>query len=116
MVVADKASPTALAALAALAAAAHKRDQVAIVRYVPRAGGAIHVCAAAPVPAARATPAHLLLNVLPFAEDVRDFRFPGFDRPERKPGLRAAQAALDLVRAGALQEGETLGSGWCAAA
>ncbi|KAL6768216.1 KU80 [Auxenochlorella protothecoides x Auxenochlorella symbiontica] len=105
VVVADKASPTALAALAALAAAAHKRDQVAIVRYVPRAGGAIHVCAAAPVPAARATPAHLLLNVLPFAEDVRDFRFPGFDRPERKPGLRAAQAALDLVRAGALQEG-----------
>jgi hypothetical protein len=38
---------------------------------------------ASPVPASAAAPPHLLLNLLPFMEDVRAFAFGTFDRDDR---------------------------------
>lgn len=43
----------------------------------------ISVCVAEPVRATAQAPAHLVLNTLPFAEDVRGFRFQTFDAPDR---------------------------------
>lgn len=100
--VADKAHRGSQQGVAALASALSSRGQLAVLRYVPRAGGAVHLCAAAPVPRRGAAPAHFLLLDLPFAEDVRDFRFPGFDREDRRPTPAAADAALRFVDAAAL--------------
>lgn len=38
------------------------------------------LCVAVPVAASGAAPAHLLLNVLPFMEDFRDYKFPSFTK------------------------------------
>lgn len=105
----DKDDPSAHAALGALARAAARRGQVAIVRFVPTNRGAINVCVARPVDApggggmhgAGAPPPHFVLNALPFAEDVRDFRFPSFagDGADERAAETALEAARGLVKA-----------------
>ncbi|KAK2078796.1 hypothetical protein QBZ16_003636 [Prototheca wickerhamii] len=104
VMVPDKDDPSAHAALGALARAAARRGQVAIVRFVPTNRGAINVCVARPVDAAGgagihgagAPPPHFVLNALPFAEDVRDFRFPSF--AGEGADERAAETALEAAR------------------
>ena len=100
----DKDDPAAHAALGALARAAARRGQAAIVRFVPTNRGTINVCVARPVDAAGgggaqgagAPPPHFVLNALPFAEDVRDFRFPSFAGDSADEG--GAEAALEAAR------------------
>lgn len=105
----DKDDPSAHAALGALARAAARRGQVAIIRFVPTNRGAINVCVARPVDAAGgggmhgagAPPPHFVLNALPFAEDVRDFRFPSFagEGADERAAETALEAARGLVQA-----------------
>ncbi len=94
--------------------------QVAIVRFVPRANGAVVLGACTPYLGSNRQPDCLLLNHLPFFEDVRSFAFASFDsRPEAVPSedqLSAADALIDSMQLvqGALSKVSTLdGSGSC---
>ncbi|KDD73580.1 hypothetical protein H632_c2038p0, partial [Helicosporidium sp. ATCC 50920] len=99
IVLPDKEDAAAGVALGALAQALTQKDHVAIVRFVPRAGGNVAVCVGQPSPANPPIPAHLILNTLPFAEDVRLFRFQSFDQPDRLPSKAQSEAMAALVAA-----------------
>ena len=85
-------------ALAALVQAMEEKESVAIIRFV-KAGRnlKVEVLVGQPVKATGATPAHLILNVLPFREDIRTFPFGSFDKDDRRPTQAQFEAALHLV-------------------
>ncbi|KAK9845813.1 hypothetical protein WJX81_003083 [Elliptochloris bilobata] len=62
-------------ALAALVQALDRLGYAAILRFVPRllkGAGSVHICAGTPLPATDSHPDALLLQPLPFREDIRD--------------------------------------------
>jgi len=101
VLVADKSLAAAQTALSSIIIAMHRRSQVAIVRAVLHAAHPkVQVLVAYPVLSTSDSPCHLILNDLPFQEDVRPFSFASFYRnnadyisPEQ------AKAAHDLVAA-----------------
>ncbi|GAB4818655.1 hypothetical protein N2152v2_005701 [Parachlorella kessleri] len=92
-------------ALSALVQALHRRQQLAIVRFAPREKGGVLVYAGIPMLATANNPDYLLLNALPFYEDIRNFPFPSFETPERTPSEEQLDAARQLVDAMWLGEG-----------
>lgn len=104
--VADKDAPASRAALAALVAALHRRHEVAIVRFLARAGFTPHLYAASPVlPVLGRNVAALFMAPLPFMEDERRWLFASFRKPDRIPTGAQEAAAAALVDAMWLGEG-----------
>ena len=76
--------------------------QVAIVRFVPRANGAVVFGVCTPLLGNDRQPDCLLLNHLPFFEDIRSFTFASFNSStEAIPSsdqLAAANALIDATQ------------------
>lgn len=81
---------------------------MAIVRFVPRANGAVVLGACTPLLGDGRQPDCLLLNHLPFFEDMRSFTFASFaSRPEAQPSPAQLSATDDLIDSMQLVQGET---------
>ncbi|PSC68101.1 ATP-dependent DNA helicase 2 subunit KU80 [Micractinium conductrix] len=107
LLVADKAEARggSRAALAALVQAMINQDAKAILRFKAAANRKLHMCVATPVAATAAAPAHLLLNTLPWMEDVRAYTFPSFSKEAWAPTKDQVAVAADLVAAMDLKDG-----------
>lgn len=105
VLVADKAREASGVAFAALVTAMLNQGQHAVLRLVRTARERPQLCVAVPVAASGAAPAHLLLNVLPFMEDFRDYKFPSFTKKAWAPSEEQLEAAQGLVQAMSLGEG-----------
>ncbi|PRW50808.1 ATP-dependent DNA helicase 2 subunit KU80 [Chlorella sorokiniana] len=99
VLVADKAWDASGVAFAALVTAMLNQGQHAVLRLVRTARERPQLCIAAPVAASGAAPAHLLVNVLPFMEDFRDYKFPSFTKKSWVPSEEQLEAARGLVLA-----------------
>jgi hypothetical protein len=100
VLVGDKDNEPSCDALAALVRAMHRRNRVAVLRMVARVGSSVKMYAGFPVAATTHARDHLVLNALPFQEDVRyNFEFHTFNKEGRAPSEAAVEAARDLVRA-----------------
>ena len=83
--------------------------QVAIVRFVPRAHGAVVLGVCTPLLGGESQPDCLLINHLPFYEDVRSFAFASFDsKPDAVPNQGQLDAADALIDSMQLMEGENV--------
>ncbi|KAL4443268.1 hypothetical protein ABPG75_011005 [Micractinium tetrahymenae] len=105
LLLADKGSKASQATLVALVAAMQRRGELAVLRYVYRTGSAPKLFVASPVAGTAAAPPHLLLNVLPYMEDCRDYRFASFQKDKWQPTTAQLAAAEELVAAMSLGEG-----------
>ena len=94
---ADKKDPGSVAALSSLAAAMVKKQKVAVMHVVLRAGSALKLMVAHPV--AR-NPAYFILKEAPFLEDVSAINCAPLPEPEADLVL----GARDFVRANMLDE------------
>ncbi|KAI7840633.1 hypothetical protein COHA_005655 [Chlorella ohadii] len=99
VLLADKAKEASGVAFAALVQAMLNQGQHAVLRLVRTARERPQLCVAVPVAASGAAPAHLLLNVLPFMEDFRDYKFPSFTKKAWAPSEEQLEAARGLVQA-----------------
>ena len=101
VLVADKGSAAAGLALTALVRTLHCKQNAMVLRFKRESGrGSVQIVVAEPVVASETAPAaHFLLNMLPFAEDVRDFAFTSFDPETRRPSVDQADAAVRLITA-----------------
>lgn len=91
----DERSCLALSAL--VQALLNHPDQAAVVRVVIRDNQSVQVCAARPLPAIPGHAPCLLLNSLPFQEDMRQFPFPSFADSKYAPNREQLRVARDLV-------------------
>ena len=83
--------------------------QRAIVRFVPRAKGAVQLGLLSPCLAldkSSSQPDCLWMNMLPFAEDIRSATFMPFDQPKRVPDKQQLRAMQTLVQSMDLTAGE----------
>ncbi|KAK9840417.1 hypothetical protein WJX74_009567 [Apatococcus lobatus] len=107
LVAADKTTEKSLVAMSALSRALQARNTVAIVRFVPRASGAVVMGACTPLLGNGRQPDCLLLNHLPFFEDMRSFTFASFaSRPEAQPTPAQLSATDDLIDSMQLVQGD----------
>ncbi|EFN56898.1 hypothetical protein CHLNCDRAFT_144569 [Chlorella variabilis] len=106
VVVADKASQASCVAMAALVAGMRRQRQKAILRWVAKAYSRPELFLASPVPAGATSAPHLLLNALPFMEDLRDYRFPSFTKKSWEPSEAQVEAAAALVASMSLGQGD----------
>ncbi|CAN6460269.1 unnamed protein product [Victoria cruziana] len=92
----------AMLAVSALARAMEETKRVAILRCVWRQGQAnVVIGVLTPnISASPNLPDSFYFNILPFAEDVREFRFPSFSNlpPSKQPNADQQEAADNLVR------------------
>ncbi|PIA58751.1 hypothetical protein AQUCO_00500594v1 [Aquilegia coerulea] len=99
--IAQPANMKAILAVSALVRAMKENNMVAILRCVWRQGqGNVVVGVLTPNESnAESMPDSFFFNVLPFAEDVRDFRFPSFSKfpPSMQPNEQQQDAADKLV-------------------
>lgn len=107
VVAADKARESSGVALAALVRALGNQGQKAVVRgllrNVKKPQPLLYL--ASPVAGSAGAPPHLLLNQLPFMEDVRDYKFPSFGKKSWQPSGEQLDAAAVLVSSMNLREG-----------
>ncbi|KAL0002666.1 hypothetical protein SO802_016447 [Lithocarpus litseifolius] len=100
--IADPGNTRAILAVSALARAMKEKNKVAIVRCVWRNGqGSVVVGVLTPsVSDKDNTPDSFFFNVLPFAEDVREFQFPSFNNfpVSWQPNEQQQEAADNLVK------------------
>ncbi|XP_059459032.1 ATP-dependent DNA helicase 2 subunit KU80 [Corylus avellana] len=100
--IADPGNTRAVLAVSALARAMKEKNKVAIVRCVWRNGqGNVVVGVLTPnVSEKENIPDSLYFNVLPFAEDVREFQFPSFNNlpASWQPNEQQQEAADNLVK------------------
>ncbi|KAG5538554.1 hypothetical protein RHGRI_019214 [Rhododendron griersonianum] len=100
--IADPGNKKAILAVSALARAMKEMKKVAILRCVWRQGqGNVVVGVLTPnVSDKDNTPDSFYFNVLPFAEDVREFQFPSFSNfpMSRQPNEEQQEAADNLVK------------------
>lgn len=76
------------------------------MRFVPRANGAVVLGACTPLIGNERQPDCLLLNQLPFFEDMRNFTFASFAaRPEAELSPAQLSAADDLIDSMQLVQG-----------
>ncbi|KAL3159758.1 ATP-dependent DNA helicase II subunit 2 [Trebouxia sp. C0009 RCD-2024] len=96
----EKENPRAHMAMSALARALDKTKKACIIRFVPRANQAVFVGCATPLLGDKDKPDCLVLNYLPFTEDVRSYKFTSFAaKEELSPSQSQLQAAERLVDA-----------------
>uniref|UniRef100_A0A2N9EDU9 ATP-dependent DNA helicase 2 subunit KU80 n=1 Tax=Fagus sylvatica TaxID=28930 RepID=A0A2N9EDU9_FAGSY len=104
VLIADPGNTRAINAVSALAKAMKEKNKVAIVRCVWRNGqGSVVVGVLTPNVSDRDnsnTPDSFYFNVLPFAEDVREFQFPSFNNfpASWQPNEQQQEAADNLVK------------------
>ncbi|CAI9104637.1 OLC1v1003351C1 [Oldenlandia corymbosa var. corymbosa] len=100
--IAEPGNTRAILAVSSLARAMKEMNKVAIVRCVWRQGqGNVVVGVLTPnLSDNDKTPDSFYFNVLPFAEDVREFQFPSFSSlpPSMQPNQQQQEAADKLVR------------------
>jgi len=84
----DKASSASVAALCSLAAAMVKKQQVALLRVVLRAGSSVKLTVAFPV---AENPAYFILKEVPFMQDVASINCAPLPEPEAETVLRARE-------------------------
>ncbi|KAL0036571.1 hypothetical protein WJX79_000925 [Trebouxia sp. C0005] len=100
LVAPEKENPRAHVAMSALARALHRMQKACIIRFVPRANQAVFVGCATPLLGGAERPDCLVLNYLPFTEDVRSYKFAAFNaREELQPTQDQLRAAENLVDA-----------------
>ena len=103
MVAPEKGNERAQLAMSALARAMAAASKRAIVRYLPRAKGAVQLgllspCLAEEAEATSDQPDCLWLNILPFTEDVRSATFSSFqDQNKRLPTATQVDAMRAVV-------------------
>ena len=95
-------------AISAIARAMGKHAQRAIVRFVPRAKGAVQMGLLSPCLASEEAPSTrpdcLWMNILPFTEDVRSATFMSFEEQQKRlptdeqlAAMRAVVKSMDLM-------------------
>ncbi|KAK2985233.1 hypothetical protein RJ640_015941 [Escallonia rubra] len=99
--IAEPGNTKAILAVSALARAMKEMNKVAIVRCVWRQGqGNVVVGVLTPNLSDKAIPDSFYFNILPFAEDVREFQFPSFSNfpSSFQPNEQQQEAADNLVK------------------
>ncbi|KAK9814489.1 hypothetical protein WJX72_006674 [[Myrmecia] bisecta] len=107
VVVAEKDNERAHLALSALVRALAAKRFGAVVRFVPRANSPVIMGYATPLLGGNNNPDCLVLNHLPFMQDIRAYAFGSFSKPEVQPTAAQRVVAGKLVKALCLINGKS---------